>query len=93
MCRFNENTCYSLARNGCFNIRENEDKNIEKIREFSNHHLNPRNIKGIKQGNEERRTLLISLLRDKIGVSLIDKIQEYESGVWRIFNESVENKL
>ena len=93
LCRFNENTCYLLSRNGCFNIREDEDKNIDKIREFSSHHLNPRNIKGIKKGNDERRNVLIDLLRFKIGYLLIDKLQLFETGDWKIFNESVEDKL
>jgi len=92
--RFNENTCYLLSRNGCFNIRtEDEDQNIEKIRDFSSHHLNPRNIEGIKRGNDERRSVLIDLLRFKIGFLLIDKIQLFDTGDWKMFNESVEDKL
>lgn len=91
--RFNENTCYLLSRNGCFNIREDEDKNIDKIREFSSHHLNPQNIKGIKKGSDERRNILIDLLRYKIGFLLIDKLQLFDTGNWAIFNDSVQDKL
>ena len=87
--RFNENTCYLLARNGFFNIRKDEDKNIEKIEGFSDYHLNPQNIAGIKRGKQERRSILISLLKSQIGFLLIDKIQEFDTGDWKIFDNSI----
>eukprot|EP01084_Bolivina_argentea_P257782 434388_1 len=89
--RFNENICYLLARNGCFNIRQS-DGNIIKIKELSTHHINPQNIKGIKCGRNERQKILIALLsKFKFGLLLVDIIEEFDSGNWKIFNQAVNS--
>eukprot|EP00484_Ammonia_sp_Unknown_P021060 CAMPEP_0197036252 /NCGR_PEP_ID=MMETSP1384-20130603/13821_1 /TAXON_ID=29189 /ORGANISM="Ammonia sp." /LENGTH=406 /DNA_ID=CAMNT_0042466413 /DNA_START=34 /DNA_END=1254 /DNA_ORIENTATION=+ len=90
--RFNENTCYLLARNGCFNIREKDDKNIVKIQEFANHHLNPRNIEGIKRGTQERQKLLTTLLKDRVEAVALEQLSLFDTGNWKIFNEVVVEK-
>ena len=90
ICRFDANICYLLARSGCLNIREDEDENVKKIRDLCDYHLNAGNVEGIKRGRNERRNAMIQVLRSRIDSLLIDEIELFVCGDWKLWDDAVD---
>lgn len=79
-----------LARSGCLNIRENEDENVKKMRDLCDYHLNAGNVEGIERGKNERLNAMIQVLRSRIGYLLIDEIELFVCGDWKLWDGAVD---